>query len=149
MISSWRMLAALGLVIVVSGCFEHTYTVGAGAPAGPVVYSEWQSHWLSGLIGERTHELDAICPSGNATVHDEQGFLNGLVTALTAGIYSPTTLTVRCSTGQRAQLELSKKEVVSIVTAPAFRQRVETLLPGRVRMVDAGIEALEEDLADD
>ena len=37
MISKWRMMAAIGLVLVAAGCFEHTYTVGAGAPAGPVV----------------------------------------------------------------------------------------------------------------
>ncbi len=148
MISSWRMLAALGLVIVVSGCFEHTYTVGAGAPAGPVVYGEWQNHWLGGLIGERTQEVSEVCPSGNATIHDEQTFLNGLVAVLTSGIYTPTKVTIRCSTGQSAQLQLSRKEIVSIVTAPAFRDRLETVLPGRLREVDAGIAALEEDLAD-
>ncbi len=37
MISIGRRMAAMGLIVVVTGCFEHTYTVGAGAPAGPVV----------------------------------------------------------------------------------------------------------------
>ena len=148
MISIGRMMAAMGLIVVVAGCYEHTYTVGAGAPAGPVVYGEWQHHWLGGLIGERTHELGELCPSGNATIHDEQTFLNGLVTFLTSGIYTPTTVTIRCSTGQSAQLQLSRKEIVSIVTAPAFRERLETVLPGRLREVESGIEALEEDFAD-
>ena len=131
------------------GCYEHTYTVGGGAPAGPVVYSEWQHHWLGGLIGERTHELSNVCPSGNATIHDEQTFLNGLVSALTAGIYAPTTVSIRCDTGQRAQLQLSRKEIVSILTSPAFRDRLETVLPGRLREVDSGLKALEEEFADD
>ncbi len=148
MIRVGRMMAAIGFVAVAAGCFEHTYTVGAGAPTGPVVYGEWQNHWLGGLIGERTHELSEVCPSGNATIHDEQTFLNGLVTALTGGIYAPTTVTIRCSTGQSAQLQLSRKEVISILTAPAFRERVETVLPGHLRKVDSGIEALEEYLAD-
>ena len=134
--------------VVAAGCFEHTYTLGAGAPAGPVVYDEWQNHWLGGLIGERTHELGEVCPSGNATIHDEQTFLNGLVAVLTSGIYTPTTVTIRCSTGQSAQLQLSRKEVVSILTAPAFRERLETVLPGRFRELESGIEALEKDLAD-
>jgi hypothetical protein len=148
MISIGRMMAAMGLVAVAVGCYEHTYTVGAGAPAGPVVYDEWRNFWLGGLIGEHTQEVSEVCPSGNATIHDEQSFLNGLVTALTFRIYTPTTVTIRCSTGQSAQLQLSRKEIVSILTAPAFRERLETVLPGRLREVDSGIEALEEDLAD-
>ena len=148
MISIGRMMAAIGLVLVVAGCYEHTYTVGAGAPASPVVYDQWENHWLAGLIGHRTHELSEVCPSGNATIHDEQTFLNGLVSVLTSGIYAPTTVTIRCSTGQSAQLQLSRKEIVSIVTAPAFRERLETVLPGRLREVESGIEALEEDFAD-
>ena len=148
MISIGRMMAATGLIVVAEGCYEHTYTIGAGAPAGPVVYGEWQSHWLAGLIGERTHELGELCPSGNATIHDEQTFWNGLISVLTTGIYTPTTVTIRCSTGQSAQLQLSRKEIVSILTAPAFRKRLEVVLPGRLREVDSGIEALEEDLAD-
>ena len=40
MISVGRMMAAIGLIVVVTGCFEHTYILGAGAPAGPVVYDE-------------------------------------------------------------------------------------------------------------
>ena len=148
MIRVGRMMAAIGLVVVAAGCFEHTYTVGAGAPAGPVVYGEWQNHWLGGLLGERTQEVSEVCPSGNATIHDEQTFLNGLVAVLTTGIYTPTKVTIRCRTGQSAQLQLSRKEVVSILTAPAFRERLETVLPGRLHNVEPGIEALEEDLAD-
>ena len=34
MITIWRMMATVGLVLVVVGCYEHTYTVGGGAPAG-------------------------------------------------------------------------------------------------------------------
>ena len=148
MIRVGRTMAAIGLVAVAAGCFEHTYTVGAGAPTGPVVYGEWQNHWLGGLIGERTQEVSEVCPSGNATIHDEQTFLNGLVAFLTTGIYTPTTVTIRCSSGQSAQLQLSRKEVVSILSAPAFRNRMETVLPGRLPDVESGIEALEEDLAD-
>jgi hypothetical protein len=148
MISAWRMMTAMGFVLVVAGCYEHTFTIGAGAPAGPIVYDEWQTHWLSGLIGERTHDVSALCPSGNATIHDEQTFLNGLVSALTIGIYSPTKVTIRCSTGQSAQLELSRKEIVSILTAPEFRERLETMLPSRLREIDSRIKVLEEELAD-
>ena len=93
--------------------------------------------------------ITVTCASGApARYTTSRPFLNGLVSALTAGIYAPTTVTIRCSTGQSAQLQLSRKEIVSILTAPAFRERMETVLPGRLREVESGIEALEEDLAD-
>lgn len=149
MIRIWRMMATMGLVLVVVGCYEHTYTVGGGAPTAPVAYGEWAHHWLGGLIGERTHALSEVCPSGNATIHDEQTFLNGLVSVLTSRIYTPTKVTIRCDTGRRVQLELSRKEIISILTSPAFRDRLETLLQGRLREVDSGLKALEEEFADD
>ena len=127
---------------------QHTHTIGAGAPDGPIVYDEWQGHWLGGLIGERTHNVSQICPSGNATIHDEQTFLNGLVGVLTAVIYTPTKLTIRCSTGQRVDIVLSEEEVLSILIAPAFREQVAVLLPDRLHELEPGIEALEEDVAD-
>ncbi len=108
----------------------------------------WRNFWLGGLIGEHTQEVSEVCPSGTATIHDEQTFLNGLVAVLTTGIYTPTTVSIRCDTGQRAQLQLSRKEIVSILSAPAFRERLETVLPGRLPNVESGIEALEEDLVD-
>ena len=145
---TWRIMTTMGMVLVVAGCYEHTYTMGAGAPSGPIVYEEGQDHWLGGLIGERTHDLSQVCPSGNATIHDEQTFLNGLVSALTVGIYTPTNLTIRCSTGQRADIVLSEEEVLSILIAPAFRERVAALLPDRLHQVEFGIQALEEDVAD-
>ncbi len=138
-----RVAVTLGLVIVTTGCYEHTYTIGQGAPAGPVVYDEWQNHWLDGLIGNKNHEIATLCPSGNATIHDEQSFLNGLVRVLTIGIYSPSTVTIRCDSGQSVDVELSENEIVSIITSPAFLERVERVMPGRLEEAQLGVRALE------
>jgi hypothetical protein len=67
-------------------------TVGQGAPGAPVVYEEWQQKWLAGLIGDTNLDVEQRCPSGNATIHDEHTFLNGLVGILTPGIFTPTTV---------------------------------------------------------
>lgn len=132
-------------VLVATGCYEHTFTVGAGAPTGPVVYSEWHSSWLGGLIGERNIDVDEICPSGNATIHDEQSFLNGLVSALTAGIYTPTEVKIRCDTGQSVEIGLDEGELMTILTAPAFHERVEQVLPARLTEVEEGVRTLAVD----
>ena len=140
-----RVAAALGLVIATTGCHQHTYTVGQGAPTGPVVYEERQNHWLAGLIGDKTLDVPRICPSGNATIHDEQSFLNGLVATLTWGIYSPTTVKIRCDSGDSAAVVLSESQVIAILTSPAFLERVETVMPGRLAEAQLGVQALEQD----
>lgn len=143
-----RMAAALTFIIVTAGCYEHTYTLGQGAAAAPIAYEEWHSHWLGGLIGERTLNIDSLCPSGNATIHDEQSFLNGLVSALTVGIYTPTTVKIRCQGGQSAEVDLSEQDVIGIVTAPAFMERIEAMMPERIEEARLGRQALEDDLQD-
>ena len=122
--------------------------MGQGAAAAPIVYEEWQSQWLGGLIGERTLDIDVLCPSGNATIHDEQSFLNGLVSALTVGIYSPTTVKIRCEGGRSADIDLSEQDVIGIITAPAFMERIEAMMPERIDEARLGRQALEEDFQD-
>ena len=136
-----KVLAALALAGLTMGCYEHTFHTGTGAPQGPVVYDDWHNHWLGGLIGEEELDIDALCPSGNATIHDEQTFLNGLVSALTSGIYAPTTVTVRCARGRTADVELSEATVIGIVDHPAFLQRVDRLLPERASAAGAALGA--------
>ena len=137
-----RGMMTMGLLVAASGCYEHTYTVGQGAPVGPVVYSEWHSSWLGGLIGERNIVVDRVCPSGNATIHDEMSFLNGLVATLTAGIYTPTEVKIRCDTGVAVGLQLDEQDVQSIVSSPVFLDRVERLIPERSIEVETEIRAL-------
>ena len=126
----FRGVCTLGAVVALAGCFEHTVTVGAGAPTGRVVYDEWKHHWLGGLIDPGQElELREVCPSGNATIHNEMSFLNGLVNGLTAGIYAPTTLTVRCDTGRDAEFGLDAEDVAEIVSDAAFLEWVDAVAP--------------------
>jgi hypothetical protein len=143
-----RVVIGLGLVVAATGCYEHTYTIGTGAPTGPLVYDEWQNHWLGGLIEEKTLDIGALCPSGNATIHDEQSFLNGLVSGLTMGIYTPTMVRIRCDSGGSAQVGLDEGEVMAIVTSPAFLERLERVMPDRLEEARLGVRALEEDRED-
>ena len=139
-----RTMTMLGLLAATTACYEHTFHVGSGAPAGPIVYQEWHSHWLGGLIGEREIDVARECPSGNATIHDEQTFLNGLVEALTTGIYAPTTVTIRCAGGGSSDVELGEKELMTILASPLFLERVERLVPERMHEAEVGIRALQQ-----
>ncbi len=135
----------LVLATMAAGCYEHTYSVGTGASAvAPVVYEEWQSHWLGGLIGERTLNINEYCPSGNATIHDEQSFLNGLVTGLTGGIYAPTMVKIQCDDGNSRDLDLGENDLMTILSAPEFLDRVERMLPDRFGEAELGVRALQQ-----
>ena len=128
--TGFRAVCTLGAVVALAGCYEHTVTVGAGAPNGRIVYDEWKHHWIGGLIDPNQElELRDVCPSGNATIHNEMSFLNGLVNALTAGIYAPTTLTVRCATGRNAEFGLDAEDVAEIVSDPGFLEWVGASAP--------------------
>lgn len=148
----WGSGAVVAGALILTGCLEHTYHVGRGAPRGPVVYEEWHHHWLGGLIGERTLDIREICPSGNATIHDEQSFLNGLVSALTSGIYMPTTVKIRCAGARRRgdieELQLDEGTVMSILEAPVFLDRVNELLPDHYPAVRQQVMALQQDIQD-
>ena len=143
----WAPLSVF-LVLALTGCFKHTYVVGAGAPAAPLVYDEWRHHWLGGLINPDSRlELQAVCPGGsNATIHQEQTFLNGLVGVLTVGIYVPRTVKVRCA-GGGADLDLGEDEVRRIIADPVFLDRLGALLPERVAEAEEAVAALAQQSA--
>jgi hypothetical protein len=111
---------------------KHTFTVGRGAPGGEVVYQHWHHHWIFGLIGDENVDISKLCPSGNATIHEETDFLNGLVAAFVGGIYNPTTVTVRCEGGGMSEIQLSADDVHAIVTDERFVDLVEELAPERL-----------------
>jgi hypothetical protein len=126
-------IVALAAVLLAgtTACYEHTFTIGNGAPAGPIVDEEWHHHWLWGLISPNQElQLREECASPDATIEAEESFLNGLVAVLTGGIYSPTTVRVRCGDGT-ASLELNEGELARIVSAPEFMAWVGVMMPER------------------
>lgn len=143
---------ALILTLVLGACFQHTYTLGSGAPEGEIVYKNWHHHWLFGTIRPKLQkELDVerFCSSGNATIHEEVSFLNGLIDVLIGIVYSPTTVEIRCDNGETARLELTEEEVTAIATDPLFLEVVAELAPERLRETRLALSRLdrEDDLA--
>lgn len=83
--------------VALGGCMHHTTTIGSGGNTASVpVYDKWQAHYLFSLIGDEEVNVNALCPSGNATVKTNISFLNGIVGALIGLIYYPTTVKVYC-----------------------------------------------------
>lgn len=136
------VLVTMAGILATAGCYEHTVSVGGGAPYAPVVYDHWENFWLGGLIGHVRVDVEKMCPSGRATIEAKQTFLNGLVGALTSGIYTPTTVRVRCHDGRRVALELSGEDVATLVADDDFTAWVAAELPERADEVARAQQAL-------
>jgi hypothetical protein len=106
-----------------------------------VVYDRWEHFWIAGLIGHVRVDLERLCPSGKATIEARQTFLNGLVAGLTSGVYTPTTLRVRCRDGRRAALELSAEDMQALAGEESLRALVAAEMPDRLPDVDAALAA--------
>ena len=97
---------ALALICTSSACF--TTTLRSGMPANaPTVEND--RRWHHGLIWgiaelSGPYDLKKLCPNGWAEVTTETSFLNGLITSITSSVYTPQTVTIRCS-GEDAEPE--------------------------------------------
>jgi len=67
------------------------------APAGDVVEKQFVATWLWGLVPSQEVDVRKQCPRGVATVETEQSFVNGLVSGLTLGIYTPQHVKITCA----------------------------------------------------
>jgi len=82
------------LSILMSSCYTLSYEVGDGAQTGIEVKKK--NHYVVyGLAGISTSDPTEMAGSAeNYNVKIEHSFIDGLINAITFGIYTPTTTTV-------------------------------------------------------
>jgi hypothetical protein len=93
-------IAIIGCMLAGNGCYATTIQSGRTPALKPSIeYDEKPHHGMLWGIAELSgpYDLDAICPHGWAEISTHTSFLNGLLDAITSGIYSPQTITVRCA----------------------------------------------------
>ncbi|MBE7641318.1 hypothetical protein GUB10_13335 [Salegentibacter sp. BLCTC] len=87
------MVAAVASILLTS-CYSYTSVVGEGAQ-GNQEKTEWNHYVVYGLAPVGVSDSKEMAEGAeNYNVHTRQTFVNGLVSALTFGLYSPTTTTV-------------------------------------------------------
>lgn len=80
--------------ILLTSCYSYTSIVGDGAQ-GNRQTTKWNHYVVYGLAPVGVSDSKAMADGAkNYTVHTRQTFVNGLVSALTFGLYTPTTTTV-------------------------------------------------------
>ncbi len=112
------------VMVVLSGCYHATIETGL-PPSNVTVEEPWAASWIVGLVPPKTVETAALCPNGVAVVETQQSFLNGLVGALTFGIFTPMNITVTCADGGR----MDQEDAVDIQVEPGatVEQRQQAL----------------------
>lgn len=128
-----RWLPVAFLVISSAACFHQV--VSTGRTAGPTVIDKpWVSTWLWGLVAADPIDSRPSCPTGVAVVTTEMSFMNGLLGALTLGIWTPQHVTITCASGT-ALLPPGAKE---------FRIPVDATAEERAEIVTRAVEQSSE-----
>ena len=97
-----RLVAAV-MLLALAGC----YTISYQTPApGSGQYKEDRGDFFFwGLTGEKTVDLQAMCPQGVSRWKSEQTFVDGLIALVTLGIYVRRHVTVECAGGTAFRVE--------------------------------------------
>jgi hypothetical protein len=99
-----------------SGCYATTIRSGLKPELKPSIEND--ERWHHGVvlgIAELSgpYDLSKICPNGWAEIATETSFLNGLVDALTSGLYNPQTISVRCASAPAPALAPAPQEAAA------------------------------------
>jgi len=93
--------AALG-ALALTGCYK-VQVVSSPTAMGGEAKASWQNFFIFGLVGNARVDVREFCDGGQAaSVETGATFVNGLVSGLTFGLYSPRTVTVTCAAGSAA-----------------------------------------------
>ncbi len=93
--SIFNLAIVLALSVVMSSCYTLTYTVGDGAQTG-VTVKEKNHYLIYGLFPVGTSSPTEMAGGAtDYTVTIQHTFLDGLISAITFGIYNPTTTEVQ------------------------------------------------------
>ncbi|GGA78050.1 hypothetical protein GCM10008015_18430 [Flavobacterium palustre] len=89
-----RLAVAFSAAIMLTSCYSYTSVVGNGG-TGNQKTTKWNHYVIGGLAPVGVSDSKAM--AGDAkdyTVHTRQSFVNGLISSITFGLYTPTTTTV-------------------------------------------------------
>lgn len=90
-------LASVSIFVLLTGCASQTFYVNGNTQAAPTLEKN-QHFFLSGLGQEDTVDAAQVCEGSDNIVKVEArlSFVNGLLGALTRGIYTPRQVRVYC-----------------------------------------------------
>jgi hypothetical protein len=119
-----RLWLSLVLAGALTACYHQTVQTGL-SPGSTVIDMPWVQTWIFGIIPAKEIDSRAQCPGNVAMVETERTFLNGLVGAVTIGIYTPVHVRITCA-GGTASLPADARRFV-VPAGASDEQRAEVL----------------------
>ena len=84
----------VAMLLLLNSCYTYTSFVGKGAQGDNKVVKN-NTYFIHGLVKtNQSNPKEMADGAANYTVETKHTFINGLLTAITFGIYAPTTTTV-------------------------------------------------------
>ena len=93
------LLACAALALSATGCYRITVSTGAPPAAADSVSRPWNNSFVYGLVPPPPVSVQDKCTNGVSQVVTQRSFLNGLVGALSWGIYTPLDIRATCASG--------------------------------------------------
>ena len=98
-----KVIALCVLVLTSSGCYHVTVNTGI-TPGTRQVNKPFAHSFIYGLVPPSTVDAQGECgQAGVARVETQQSFVNGLVSLITFGIYTPWQIDVTCGQGEEQE----------------------------------------------
>ena len=116
------VLVFLPCFFLLAGCYHATIETGLAPGLGSKTVQMWKHSWIYGLVPPSVVEAQSECENGVAIVETQHSFANGLVGALTGGIYTPMTVMVTCATKDMSAVDESEEAVVSLPYGSDYAQ---------------------------
>ncbi|HUF27949.1 MAG TPA: hypothetical protein VMM18_13315 [Gemmatimonadaceae bacterium] len=96
-----RLTPILTLLLVLQSAGCYYAVIDTGRPQSiRTVEEAWAPAYVGGMVAPRLRAIVERCPHGAARVEAHRSAGNLLVTALTLGVYAPTTVRVTCALEQ-------------------------------------------------
>ena len=99
------------VAVVASGCYHARVETGL-TPSAQVIEKGFAHSFIYGLVPPSTVSTTSQCPNGVAMVETQISFVNGLVSSLTGGLYTPMSIKATCAAAGSASAGTSASEVV-------------------------------------
>ena len=130
-----RSLAAVVVLVSVTGCYKYALKVGSGGDVNAQPAStEWSHHFIAGAVGgDGVIDVSAVCPSGNATVKIERNVVDAVLGNVVGNVlWQPSTIEVFCGDGRAAALTLDEKSGTRLARSQEFADAVAAVAPEKL-----------------
>ena len=116
-------IPTLAVLFLAGACYHQVVNTGL-TPSSTTIEKPWVATYVWGLVAAQPIDVRLQCPNSVAVVETQQSFANGLVGALTLGLYAPQTVKITCAGSGRAGDDLPEAQRIDIPKNATHDERI-------------------------